>query len=362
MDLQTLSSLYRTKTDEELIHLAEQRSDLTSEARSALAAELAVRRIELAVADTRADKNRTESDSSSRIETALNLHLQTGKFIEEVLQFYSRNRWTFIKIIFPAVVTGYVSVLLAHYGARNLEGHLLRSFGGRLNGMDLLEVSLISTAGYFVSWMVSCFAFAAVSSAVDQAYAGFEVSIRESFGAVCERVWPLLRASILLLALFFALEVVLAVFALDTVLHLVESHWGHAGGTLIFGLSFLFWGSAVLILSRFSLAIPALILDDYGAGHAMFQSDELTKGRWMILVVLLSKSIIGGYVAGMLPFWLARLIPASVSLPSWFQWVLAAASVGAVTLVEPIMFIGFALLYLKTTAARSGVETQAATA
>jgi hypothetical protein len=362
MDLQTLSSLYRTKTDEELIHLAEQRSDLTSEARSALAAELAIRRIELAVADTRTDDNRTESESSSRIERALNLQLPTGKFIEEVLHFYSRNRWTFIKIIFPAVVTGYVSILLAHYGARNLERHLLRSFGGRLDRVDLLEVSLFSTAGYFVSWMAFCVAFAAISSALDQAYAGFEVSIRESFGAACERVGSLLRASILLLALFFALEVVLAVFALGTVLHLVESHWGHVGKTLIFELSFLFWGSAVLILSRFSLAIPAVILDDYGAGQALFRSDELTKGKWMILVVLLSKSIIGGYVAGMLPFWLARLIPASVSLPSWFQWVLAAVSVGAVTVVEPIMFIGFTLLYLKTTAASPPVETKTAIA
>jgi hypothetical protein len=60
----------------------------------------------------------------------------------------------------------------------------------------------------------------------------------------------------------------------------------------------------------------------------------------------------------MLPFWLARWIPANVTLPWWFGWSLTIASVCAVTVIEPVMFIGFALLYLKTSEQSSAEATQ----
>jgi hypothetical protein len=82
----------------------------------------------------------------------------------------------------------------------------------------------------------------------------------------------------------------------------------------------------------------------------MFRSDELTEGEWLILAILLAKSLIGGYIAGMFPFWLAGWIWAYVRLPWRF---LAVASISAVTVVEPFMFIGFALLYIRMAALSS---------
>jgi hypothetical protein len=104
--------------------------------------------------------------------------------------------------------------------------------------------------------------------------------------------------------------------------------------------------------------VPALILDNYGLKDALRRSAQLTRGKWAILAALLFKSVAGGYIAGMLPFWLARFIPAAVQLPSWFGWFLIAASVALVSIVEPLMFIGFALIYLKTSLASDVVEAQ----
>ena len=59
------------------------------------------------------------------------------------------------------------------------------------------------------------------------------------------------------------------------------------------------------------------------------------------------KSLIGGYVAAMLPFWMASSILGNILVPWWFNWVLTAASIAAASVVEPIMFIGFTLLYLQ---------------
>jgi hypothetical protein len=49
-------------------------------------------------------------------------------------------------------------------------------------------------------------------------------------------------------------------------------------------------------------------LDNYRVSQALFRSDELTQGKWLTLAILLAKSLIGGYIAGMFPFWLAGWI------------------------------------------------------
>jgi hypothetical protein len=112
-------------------------------------------------------------------------------------------------------------------------------------------------------------------------------------------------------------------------------------------VSYLIGGVALLAFSRFALAIPALILDNCRVGQAIFRSDELTEGKWLTLAILLAKSLIGGYVAGMFPFWLAVWILPYLQVP---PWLLRVASVAAATVFEPVMFIGFALLYIRMSA------------
>ena len=124
----------------------------------------------------------------------------------------------------------------------------------------------------------------------------------------------------------------------------------HLSPLMIWIISYAAYSMVLLVLSRFALAIPAVILGDYGVRKSLFLSDELTQGKWLILAALLAKSLVGGYVAAMLPYWIREWIWSAVQLP-----VIAAqgASIAAVTTVEPVMFIGFALLYLRTKVDRS---------
>lgn len=347
MDFQSLANLYRTKTADELLHLAAQRSELTSEAYAALSAELATRRIEFD-STIRIDARDGPDDNNlvSQIEKP-SIHLKTGEFIEEVLRFYNRNRWIFMKLVFPAVVLGTTAVIWGRHESHEISRHLYREGGILRQPIGIIEIGMATWGSYFVSWIAFCYAFGATCSAAEQVHAGFDASISDSFAAVRERLGPFLRLS-LILWLVFVMLVVIAMLFIVTILSVTEPHSSRARGLGIYVLSLGLYGFAALILSRFSLAMPALILDDYSVKRAMFRSDELTRSNWPILAALLFKSIAGGYVAGMLPFWLARWIPASINLPSWFPWVLTGASVAAVTVVEPIMFIGFALLYLKT--------------
>ena len=360
VDFQSLANQYRTKTDDELLHLTEQRSQLTAEACAVLAAELASRPIAShSLADTSAHNTLPDS-KSSRTETP-SIHLKTGEFIEEVLRFYHRNRWSFMKLIFPAVVVGTITVIWGRHESHEISRHLHREGGILRPQVGIIEIGMATWGSYLVSWMAFCFAFGAICSAVEQVHAGFEASIRDSVAAVHEQLGPFLRLSLIMWVVLMTV-VVIAALAGTAIFSVIDSYVGHPGSLGLRVLSFGLFGVIALILSRFGLAIPALVLDDYRLWRAIIRSGQLTRGNWPILAVLLFKSIVGGYVAGMLPFWLARLIPASINLPSWFSWVLTGASIAAVTVVEPIMFIGFALLYLKTSAPSRVGEAQVLTA
>jgi hypothetical protein len=109
----------------------------------------------------------------------------------------------------------------------------------------------------------------------------------------------------------------------------------------------------MLVVSRLALTIPIVLYEDRGVRSAIFRSDEITEGKWTILAALIFKSVWGGYIVGLLPFWIAEWISPEVHLSAWF---LSFASVAAVALVEPFMFIGFGLMYV--TARQTGTSVQ----
>jgi hypothetical protein len=271
--------------------------------------------------------------------------------VEEVLRVYRDEFWFFIKLVAPAVVVGYIAVRIGINEAGEIARQFLRVPISEIvkHRTEFVEIWLAQSGGYFVSWMAFSFSFGAICFAVDEIQTGIIPSVTGSFGAIGHRLGSFLRCSVLL---FFMILVAAGVggWLLDGILRILRQGQIHSGRFAISGLTFGLGCLALLVISRFGLAIPALLLDDYPVGQAMFRSDELTEGKWLTLSALLAKSLIGGYVAGMFPFWMASFIPADAHLPSWFPWALTTASITGVTLVEPTMFIGFALLYLKSSA------------
>jgi hypothetical protein len=349
MQIQDLTNLYQAKTDEELLRLAANSEQLTPEAHSVLTSELARRRIGVT------DYLESHIDEGEKARThwlSLPSHpTGVGEFVEEVLRVYRYQFWFFIKLVAPAVVVGYIAVLMGRNEGREIARQLLRVPISEIikHRTEFVEIWLANSAGYLVSWIAFSFSFAAICLAVDQIRAGVTPSVRDSFGAISHRLGSFLRLSLLLFFLLLVAEGAGGLL-MDGIFWILRQGHVRSGRVAIWvvtvGLSYL----AILVMSRFGLAIPALVLDDYPVGKAMFLSDELTEGKWLTLAALLAKSLIGGYVAGISPFWLASFIPANVQLPSWFPWILTTASIAGVTVVEPTMFIGFALLYLNNAA------------
>lgn len=345
MDIHDLVQAYQSKIDEELLQLAADPEQLTPEAQSALTGELAKRRL----ASGKHLKLEKEVEPEALRQTATrgilprNYSHATGDFIAEVLRVYHGHFWLFIRLIAPAVVLGYIAVFIARSEVREIARHLPKGFELRSYQTVVIEMWLANLAAYLVSWTAFCFSFGAICSATRQIDEGTVPSPWACFRAVRESLRSLTRLSLLLFSLVLVAVAAANLLGLGLfwAMHLRQARLSFFTIQIV---SYAMGGLALLLVSRFALAIPALILDNYRAGLAIFRSDELTEGKWLILAILLAKSLIGGYIAGMFPFWLAWWISADVRLS---PWILRAASIAAVTVVEPVMFIGFALLYVR---------------
>jgi hypothetical protein len=359
MHIQDLAREYAAKSDEELLRLATEPDELTSTAQTALTGELAKRRINVVehLKVPRDEGNEPRGDElADRITLPPRDSHQVSQFVADVLRVYHNHFWLFAKLIAPAVIVGYIAVFMSQHEGREIARHIPRGVEALDRGIEALEIFFLNQLGFLVSWLAFSFSFGAICFAVQQIGEGVIPSFRESFAAVRRRMGSFLRLSLLLYFLLI-LAVAAALLLSLGILWLGRQRLAHLNQFTIRLVAVTTMGLALLVFSRFALAIPALILDNCRVAQAVFRSDELTEKKWLTLAVLLVKSVVGGYLAGMCPFWLASLIPASVSLPWWFPWVLRVASVAAIIAVEPPMFIGFALLYIRMSATSS--ETSA---
>jgi hypothetical protein len=351
MQIEGFVKAYQTKSDEELIQLAHSPEQLTSEARIALQGEMSRRRIRVAEDSSASEKPREECDSGKTATGGLpKVEWQgVGAFVAEVLWTYHSNFRLYFQITAPAVIISTIALITARHEIREISRHLPRGVELLAHRTEILEIGLINYSAWFVSWIAFSFVFAAICIALEESVAGFIPSAWSSFVNIRERLSPLFRVSLLLLVLVVVAAGISLVLGTGIfwISHRLQVHRSRF---LVWAVSYVLAGLAFVVASRFFLAIPAVILDDFSVGRAMLRSDELTQGKWPALAVLLAKSLIGGYVAGMCPFWLASFVRVSVPLPSWFPWILTIASIIGVTVVEPTMFVGFALLYLKTSA------------
>jgi hypothetical protein len=324
------------------------REDLVPEARLALEGELYRRRITLEVSLTSDSEKGKISESRPEL---FGPPQSAGRFVGEVLDLYQSHLWFFFKLTLPAVAVSWI----LFYATSNELGTIFRQlFSGhrQIDLATLLEAYSLRGTQLLASWMIFSFLFAIFCVATREIESGRSPNFSYSLGGGRQRIRRFVGVSLLLfgitlVALFLALLVQSAVIWMASRLH---SH-----GLSPMALWLLVGVLALLPVSRFGLAIPAVILDDCGVSQSMFRSDELTEGKWLVLGTLLAKSLIGGYVVAMSPFWLASFVP--LPFTGWFLWVLRALSIAAVSAVEPIMFIGFALLYIRMSTAQTVPES-----
>jgi len=79
--------------------------------------------------------------------------------------FIAANSWLFVKLVAPAGVLGYVSVVVGENKALEIARSLLQFPAGDilLHRSEMLQRWLARLTGYFVSWTAFCIAFGGIS-------------------------------------------------------------------------------------------------------------------------------------------------------------------------------------------------------
>jgi hypothetical protein len=355
MELAEFARAFEAKTDGELLHLAAEAEQLTPEAKMALYAELTRRQLEIPLQEKLEDFSpAAESDASSSANPLLQASSGVAEFLAHVVRVYREHLWLFVRLLIPAVVLAYMTIFVA----QNEQREVLRAYREPwTQSSAILEIATIGLFRFFVSWIGFCFSFAAICTALRQIERGVSPQLFDSFVEIRHRLGAFLRLSALLFAVYMILQT-LATMILGWIVTTARDRYVVLDHRVVWLISLVVLGAVTLVVSRFGLAIPAFLWERSRVGQAMFRSDELTEGQWLKLASLLAKTVIGGYIAGMMPFWLAGWFLTGVPVPWWFERALTLTSIAAVSLIEPMLFIGFALLYEQTSARLPAVQQE----
>ena len=265
MQTQDFFKVYQGKSDEELIQLAAAPEHLTSEARLALQSELSRRQINNAK-DSPVPQNSSHWHDTGHVNLSERLQQgerqAVGDFIKEALRAYHRHFWLFFKITAPAVIISTIAIITARNEGREIARQLPRGVELLAHRTEFLEILLANSSAWLVSWVAFSVAFGAICIAMEETAAGFTPSAWHSLVNVRERLGPFLRLSLLLLVLLLVAEA--ASGLLETGVFWVLHQWRvHPSNFLVSLVSYGVVSLALLVLSRFALSVPAVILDDY---------------------------------------------------------------------------------------------------
>lgn len=300
--------------------------------------------------------------------------LSLGELLDRTFTYYREHFWTFVGIMVPAEIVPIAVSLVLQALMGNATNHLATR--GMPNPTDVLAMVAplygAAAIGLLVSSMAHTVALAASSSAVSKFHLGRSTTIGEAYRSLCGSVGGLAGlfglfvlitlGAYLLLLVGVVLSGALAVFlsrvlgaagvALSVLLAIVMIIAAIAGVVLVF-----------VLLLRFSLSVPALILERLGPVRALGRSNFLAKGfvgRIFLACVLMYLIIMVVGFTFQAPFWVAGLVmgfkithnPLWLSTPS-----VIAGGIGA-ALSYPILMIVLPLFYYEARVRKEGFDLQ----
>lgn len=196
------------------------------------------------------------------------------------------------------------------------------------------------------------FSLGCMTFAVSEVYLGRKATIRETYANVSRRIPGLsgLMLVLVFIGMVFLFATLLAAGALGAILGgLMAFVSPILTGIIIFlsvivGMLFGFW-----LMMRFSVSIPAFVLEKRGVFNSLSRSGELTKGHlWRIFVACLVIFCIV-YVVQIVctaPFSIMMVMHTfQGSIPLWLQIATALSGAISAILASPLLMIMLALIY-----------------
>jgi len=231
--------------------------------------------------------------------------------------------------------------------------------------------SLIALAVFLVAYfLVYSTALGATTYALSEVHLGHSTTIRSAYRVVRQKLGRLFNVAISvlirILGVILLVGVVMGILA-AIVTPVLSRSMGAAGGVLTgLGMFFVFIAAAILgviLVLRYSVAVPALLLENVSARQAIKRSVLLSKGYlWRLFVVALLMGMIG-FVVGLLfqaPFAIAIFGAAFKGHRPELWLSIASVVSGGVgnAITAPLLVIGWAVAYYDMRVRKEGFDLQ----
>jgi hypothetical protein len=296
--------------------------------------------------------------------------LSLGELLDQTFSYLRKHFWLFAGImVAPEAVLVGLNLLMQIFlrpprfvpGTRVVPSAQMAAFMARA-GMSTFAILL----AYYV---VYALALGATTYALSEIHLGRATTILESYRGVRRRLGRLINVTLtILIRTFgvFALAVFMLVLVIALMGGLYRSLAWWVGVLLVLGLLVAFTITGILLvifLVRYSVAVPALVLENLSARQALKRSVALTSGfLWRLLVVGVLTLLIRIVVVFLCqsPFAIAvMLVTVKGGYPSiWLSIPSMLVGGACATATAPLFMIGFALAYYDLRVRKEGFDLQ----
>jgi hypothetical protein len=282
------------------------------------------------------------------------LPLSLGELLDRTFTLYRRNFALFAGIMLLPICVN----IPVQFAMLRIQGAPFRFGQPSAPPRAMLYIFALSP----VLWLVYAVAHAAITYAVSDTYLGRPSTIVEAYRKTRGQIWRVIGVSLgvgIRVGGFLALLAVLliAIPVAAVMPSAIAARGGAAPNTAALAILFL----ALLVLApaaivlvlwfsvRYSVSIPAVVLENIKGSAAIRRSVDLSKGRrWQGLLALLLGVVIAYAMVALFqgPFYAVMLVLGiKGQLPVWLSLCMAASSSIASMVAGPIPMIVFVLFY-----------------
>jgi len=196
---------------------------------------------------------------------------------------------------------------------------------------------------FFLSWLLGCFALAAIATVVSglEADNSDAVWIHDSHERAREYVGKLLLAALFTFCAFLAGMALVLILDVAVSRVVDRSHFSRYNYAVALGG----YVAVASVLSWFGMAIPLILRGNVSFWAGLKRSVELSKGYEGALFWLVVQSVAASYLAAYGTYYVfSSFFPAPLQHTIWYGGLVFIVAVLAGAAVEPPIFIGFSLL------------------
>ncbi len=213
----------------------------------------------------------------------------------------------------------------------------------RLHPGVIAAATAVRFSGYFLSWLLGCFAFAAIATEVNNLDREDVDSVwrRDSHQRAREHFGGLVLAALFTSCAFLAAATV-AGFVESAAIKVIG--WPHFA-RFNYGISLAGTVVVASIVSWLGMSIPLIVAGNTRVWAALKKSVGLSNGYEGALFWLVVQSVAGSFAAWYATVYGLRLVtPVQLQYTVWYGWLVYIAAILAGAAVEPPLFIGLSVL------------------